>query len=75
MKKSTIRVLIAAMVLIIGGIGLFVGGLISLGGLEAAERILNEHEIEILDQLDIDFDDGKFDIDIDSGRVRIGMEL
>ena len=75
MKKSTIGVLIAAAVLIIGGIGVFVGGLTSVGGLEAANRVLNEHGIEILDDLDIDFDEGDFNIDIDSGRVRIDMDF
>ena len=75
MKKSTIGALIAAAVLIIGGVGLFVGGLISIGGLEAANRVLNEHGIEIFDELDIDFDEGDFDIDIDSGRVRIDMDF
>ena len=75
MKKSTIGVLIAAAVLIIGGIGLFVGGLVSLGGLEAANRVLNEHGIEILDELDIDFDEGNFYIDIDSGKVKIDMDF
>ena len=75
MKKSTIGALIAAAVLIIGGIGLFVGGLTSIGGLKAANRVLNEHGIEILEELDIDFDEGDFDIDIDSGRVRIDMDF
>ncbi len=75
MKKSTIGVLIAAAVLIIGGIGLFVGGLTSVGGLEAANRVLNKHGIEILDELDIDFDEGNFYIDIDSGKVKIDMDF
>ena len=75
MKKSTIGVLIAAAVLIIGGIGLFVGGLISIGGLKAANRVLNEYGIEILDELDIDFNEGNFNIDIDSGRVRVDMDF
>ena len=75
MKKSTIGVLIAAAVLVIGGIGLFVGGLTSIGGLKAANRVLNEHGIEILDELDIDFNEGNFNIDIDSGRVRVDMDF
>lgn len=75
MKKSTIGVLIAAAVLIIGGIGLFVGGLTSVGGLEAANRVLNKHGIEILDEMDIDFDEGNFYIDIDSGKVKIDMDF
>ena len=75
MKKSTIGVLIAAAVLIIGGIGLFVGGLTSIGGLKAVNRVLNEHGIEILDELDIDFNEGNFNIDIDSGRVRVDMDF
>ena len=75
MKKSTIGVLIAAAVLIIGGIGLFIGGLTSVGGLEAANRVLNKHGIEILDELDIDFNEGNFYIDIDSGKVKIDMDF
>ena len=74
MKKSTIGVLIAAALLIIGGIGLFFGGLVSVGGMKAAEKVLREHELDILDELDISLGDD-FYIDFDNGKLRIDMDF
>ena len=75
MKKSTIGVLIVSVLLIIGGMGLFVGGLVSVGGPEAAKRVLDENGISLLDELHIDMKNGDFDLDFDSGRVKIDMDF
>lgn len=75
MKKSTIGVLIVSVLLIVGGICLFVGGLVSAGGMEAAKRVLKDHELDILDDLDIDLDDDDFYIDFNSGKLRIDMDF
>lgn len=75
MKKSTIRILVVSLLLILIGFCLFFGGLASAGGMQAVERVLEEHEIEFLDELDIDLHEGEFDIDINSGRVRIDMDF
>ena len=59
MKKSTIGVIIAAVILIIVGGGLFVGGMIAIGGIGAAREVLAKHGV---------FIDHGFQVDINHGH-------
>ena len=71
MKKTTIGVIIVALVMIVAGIGLCIGGIAVAGGVEAARDEIfrsgidwsHVHRIEIdEDGLDIDFDIRDHDI-------------
>ena len=71
MKKTTIGVIIVAVVMIVAGIGLCIGGIAAAGGAEAARDEIfrsgidwsHVHRIEIdEDGLDIDFDIRNHDI-------------
>lgn len=45
MNKSTIRVVIAALVIVTIGIGLFIGGILAAGGVSAAKEVLGNNGI------------------------------
>ena len=58
MKKSTIRIIITALVLITIGIGLFVGGVVAVGGIAAARAGLAHHGVYLDDGFYIDIHRG-----------------
>ncbi|MBQ8857441.1 MAG: DUF4097 family beta strand repeat protein [Lachnospiraceae bacterium] len=66
MKKSTIGVVIAATVLIVSGIGLFIGGMMAAGGVDAAKDIIVGNGINGM--FDINWDEDGFDIDFEAGN-------
>lgn len=80
MKKSTIRVVITALVLITVGIGLFIGGILAAGGVSAAKEVLKfdefgfEFEIGNQKKADSYTRFSKYDVDnlvIDAGAANI----
>ena len=63
MKKSTIGVIIAAVILMIIGGGLFVGGIIAAGGIGVARKELAEHGVFIEHGFQVDINHGEHAVD------------
>ena len=86
MKKRKFGVVIAAFILIVSGICLFVGGLIASGGIKAAKEALFQHEDMIgkhfhfdIDEdgwdFGFDLDEDDFDIDLDDIDVDLDITI
>ena len=56
MKKSMIRFMITAFVIITIGIGLFIGGIVAAGGLNAAKELLQDHGVYIERGIELEID-------------------
>ena len=56
MKKSMIRFMITALVIITIGIGLFIGGIVAAGGLNAAKKLLQDHGVYIERGIELEID-------------------
>lgn len=65
MKKSKIGIIIVALVMIIAGLGLFVGGVMAVGGVSAAKDAMFHHGVDIEDVLEQELEEDGFDIDLD----------
>lgn len=61
MKKSTIGVIVTAAIMVIVGIGLFVGGIVATGGIGAAKKELAEHGIFFEDGFRVEINKGIHD--------------
>ena len=70
MKKSTIGVIIAAVVMIVGGIGLIFGGVLAVGGIEAAKAAVFGSGIDLNHVFEFEIDEDGFDIDLKEGNQR-----
>lgn len=64
MNKSTIGVIIVAVVMIIGGIGLVLGGVFAVGGIDAAKDEIFKSGIDLEHVLEVEIDEDGFDIDL-----------
>ncbi len=64
MKKSTVRIIVIALIMITVGIGLFVGGMIASGGVSAVRDVMR-HGIGEKHVYEFEWDEDGFDIDLD----------
>ena len=65
MKKTTIGVIIVAVVMIVAGIGLCIGGIAAAGGVEAARDEIFRSGIDLGHMYRIEIDEDGLDIDFD----------
>lgn len=72
MKKSSKGVIIIAIILIISGIALIIGGMAASGGVST----LRENLFRLEDELDhiFEFDQDQFDIEFDNGRFHFEFD-
>ena len=72
MKKSSKGVIIIAVILIISGIALIIGGMAASGGIST----LRENLFKLEDEMDdvFEFDNDQFDIEFDNGHFHFELD-
>ena len=75
MKKRKFGVIIAALILIISGICLFVGGMIAAGGIEAAKEAFFKHGNILGNEFHFDINEDGVDFDIDFDRDGLDIDF
>lgn len=75
MKKRKFGIIIVALILIVVGFGLFVGGMVAAGGLEATKAALFHHEDILGKEFHFDISEDGVDFDIDFDRDGLDFDL
>ena len=75
MKKRKFGIIIAALVLIVAGLGLFIGGIVAAGGVEATKEALFRHDNFLEKEFHLDINEDGMDFDIDFDRHGLDFDL